>query len=90
MKTEQFEGPSDWSQMRTVMDFGDGNGHGNDNGFDNDNPNANAVAEDQANNDLAASKDDKKKSRRSRSGALRKISLDIFSVYVCHGLPKTG
>ena len=66
MKTEQYEGPSDWSQMRTIMDFGNGNG------FDNDsssvNPNVNANPDDQSNHDLAPPKDDKKKSRRSRSG----------------------
>ena len=66
MKTEQFDGPSDWSQMRDVMGFGGGNGFNNDNS--NGNPNDNANAEGQSNNDHAAPKDEKKKSRRSRSG----------------------
>lgn len=74
MKTEQYEGPSDWSQMRTIMDFGNGNG------FDNDsssvNPNVNANPDDQSNHDLAPPKDDKKKSRRSRSGSRRRRSRD--------------
>lgn len=62
MKAEQFEGPSDWSNLTSMMNFG--NGNGNDFGG----ASANPMPEEQLNADLPAPKDDKKKSRRSRSG----------------------